>query len=249
MIADTLAILTLKSKGFIYYRRSLPALATVFPPRPAALYTRNVSPAPSLSYLLRKHTSKTRLPVLYLHGIGIGLLSQVELLDEIHAAVNNGADADDQVGILAVEILQISSRLTTSIPRSAEFVSQLKMLIDFHFGSGRFVLVSHSYGSILSTPIFKDAHLSSRISGALMIDPVSIQLHMPDVAYNFTLRKPVRANEWQLWYFASKDPSIAHTLGRHLFWSECVLWRSQIENLIRDQRMRCVSYSHDRGIF
>lgn len=39
-------------------------------------------------------------------------------------------------------------------------------------------------------------------------------------------------------YFASKDPQIAHTLGRHFFWSENVLWRDQIDHLIENHNMR-----------
>jgi pimeloyl-ACP methyl ester carboxylesterase len=238
MLADTAAIFLMKIKGFKYHRRTLAGLAAVFPPRPAALCTRRVSPAPKLSYFLRKHTSKTRLPVIFLHGIGIGMLPLIDFLDDMHSALNKGAAADDQVGILAVEILQISSRLTEPMPRRAEFVSQLTTLINHHFGHGRVVLVAHSYGTVLSSHVLRDPQLSPRISGTLLIDPVSILLHMPDVAYNFTVRPPVRANEWELWWFGSKDPQVAHTLGRHFFWSECILWRDEIENLIEKHNMR-----------
>ena len=62
----------------------------------------------------------------------------------------------------------------------------------------------------------------------LLIDPVSFMLSSPDVAYNFTRRKPRSANEWQLYYFASTDPGIAYTLGRTFFWAECVLWREDV---------------------
>jgi pimeloyl-ACP methyl ester carboxylesterase len=243
MLADTVAILLLKIKGYKYYRRTLAGVAAVFPPRPAALCTRKVSIAPSLSYFLRKHTSKTRLPVIYLHGIGIGILPHIDVLDDLHTALNKGAGPEDQVGILAVEILQISSRLTGPIPRRAEFITQLTTLINHHFGHGRVVLVAHSYGTVLSSHVLRDPHLSSRISGTLLIDPVSILLHMPDVAYNFTMRPPVRAQEWELWWFGSKDPQVAHTLGRHFFWSECVLWRDDIEKLIKDHGMRLVQHS------
>lgn len=237
MLVDTLALLLMKSKGFIYYRKPLPGLIAVFPPRPAALSTCKVSSAPSLSYFLREHTSKTRLPVIYLHGIGIGILPHVQFLDELNSALNAAASADDKVGILVVEFLQISSRLTTPVPHGTEMVSQLTTLIDHHFGPGRVVLVAHSYGSILSTPILNDPKVSSRISGTLLIDPVSIQLYMPDVAHNFTRRKPVKADEWAL-YWLGRDPGVAHTLGRHLFWSESVLWREQIEKLIKNHDMR-----------
>lgn len=238
MLADTFAILLLMKDGFDYYRRRLPNLAAVFPPRPAALLTRDVSVVPDFSYFLRRHTSKTRLPIVFIHGIGVGLISHVPFLDELHRSLNAGTAEDDQVGIVAIEVLQVSSRITTSIPRRIEFVSQLTSIINHHFGTGRFVLASHSYGSVLSTHVMNDPHLSIRISGTLLIDPVSILLHMPDVAYNFTVRPPVRANEWQLWYFASKDPQIAHTLGRHFFWSENVLWRDQIDHLMINHNMR-----------
>ncbi|KAF2163373.1 hypothetical protein M409DRAFT_26410 [Zasmidium cellare ATCC 36951] len=238
MLVDTFTISLFLKNGFEYHRRTLPRLAAVFPPRPAALLTRHVSVVPDFSYVLRRHTSKTRLPIVFIHGIGVGLLTHVTFLNELHRALNAGASEDDQVGIVAIEVLQISSRITTSIPRRVEFVSQLTNIINHHFGTGRFVLASHSYGSVMSTHVMNDPHLSPRISATLLIDPVSILLHMPDVAYNFTVRPPVRANEWQLWYFASKDPQIAHTLGRYFFWSENVLWRDQIDHLMVNHNMR-----------
>jgi hypothetical protein len=43
-----------------------------------------------------------------------------------------------------------------------------------------------------------------------------------------TWRKPKRANEWQLHYMASKDLGVAHTLARHFFWSENILWKEDV---------------------
>ena len=61
-----------------------------------------------------------------------------------------------------------------------------------------------------------------------MIDPVTILLHLPDVAFNFTYRKPKQANELQLHYFASTDMGVAHTLGRCFFWQEIILWKHEL---------------------
>lgn len=41
-------------------------------------------------------------------------------------------------------------------------------------------------------------------------------------------RKPTRANEHQLHYFASKDMGVSHTLFRRFFWSENILWKEDI---------------------
>lgn len=84
--------------------------------------------------------------------------------------------------------------------------------------------MTHSYGSILFTHMLSDPTISPKISSALLIDPVTFLLHTPDVAYNFTVRRPRQANEWQLWYFASKDPMVAYTLGRHFHWAQNALW-------------------------
>lgn len=49
------------------------------------------------------------------------------------------------------------------------------------------------------------------------------------MAYNFVCRKPRRANEHQLTYFASKDMGVSHTLSRRFFWSENILWKENIQ--------------------
>lgn len=230
MLLDTVGAIALWSQGYLYYRTSWSS-PWVYPPRLTAFFTSRESPASHLSYWYRTHTSKTRLPVIFLHGVGIGLQAYVEFLGLLEKALNADRAADDQVGIMAIEFMPISSRLTHPVPRRADFIQQVTRILDKH-GLKQVVLVNHSYGSIASSHILTDDVLSSRISAVLSIDPVTILLHLPDVAYNFTIRKPRRANEWQLWYFASKDPGIAHTLGRHLFWYESVLWRDRIVELV-----------------
>ena len=161
------------------------------------------------------------------------MLPQVRFLHEVDTALNSHNPNDGEVGILAIELLQISSRLTHPIPTREEFLQQLIKILDFH-GYSRYILASHSYGSILATHILTHQALASRVSATLLIDPVTMLLHMPDVAYNFTVRKPKHANEWQLYYFASKDPGVSHTLGRHFFWSENCLWRDRIVELVQN---------------
>jgi pimeloyl-ACP methyl ester carboxylesterase len=173
----------------------------------------------NLSYWLRPHTSKTLLPVLFIHGIGVGLIPNINLLRELSFALNVDCDnrCDGQVRIMAIEILQVSSRITHAIPKRSAYLAQLAQVLNMHQFE-RFVLASHSYGSVLSTYILTHEPLARRVASTLLIDPVTILLHMPDVAYNFTARLPKHAKEWQLWFFGSKDPGVAYTLGRHFFW-------------------------------
>lgn len=220
--------------GFSYWRTSV-AGPWVLPPRPATMLSAGRSPAESLSYWYRPHTSKTRLPVLFIHGIGIGLYPYVDTLEAIAKQSQSKAEnpADGDIGVLAIELLPISSRLTQPILHREAFIKQITSILDKH-NYTTFVLASHSYGSVFTSYMLTHDALASRISATVLIDPVTILLHMPDVAYNFTVRPPKSANEWQLWYFASKDPGTSHTLGRHFFWYEGCLWKPRIEELVEN---------------
>lgn len=196
-------------------------LAHVFPPRPvAALAPSLASPSDRLSYWYRPAAHETTLPIVFLHGIGIGMYPYVNFLSELPATSS----------ILALEILPISMRLTrTNILAKSEFLRQFREILD-HLKIDRFVLVGHSYGTVLSGHVLQDHIMGEMVEGVVLVDPVCLLLHLPDVAYNFTRRMPTTANEWQLWYMASMDPGIALVLGRHFFWKENIIWK---EDLVR----------------
>lgn len=223
-VVDALTHVYLRFHNFRFYRASVSHSMTILPPRPHAFVASQRSPSQAISYWYRPHTSTTKLPILFLHGIGVGLYPYKEFLKE----VNQGrCEEGGQVGILAVEILCISSRLTSPMLPKAEMCRQLRDILDQH-QFHKFVLVSHSYGSVIATHLLKTLDLAPRISSIVLVDPVSILLNQPDVAYNFTVRKPRFANEWLLWYFGSKDIGVAHTLSRTFFWSENIIWKEDV---------------------
>lgn len=192
----------------------------VFPPRPLAVLgpSKNKSPSDQLSYWYRPAAHESTLPVVFLHGIGIGMYPYVNFLSALPSTSS----------VLAVEILPISMRLTkTNILAKPEFLRHFKEILR-HLKIDRFVLVGHSYGTVLSGHVLRDPDLGARTEGVVLVDPVCLLLHLPDVAYNFTRRMPKSANEWQLWYMASMDPGIALVLGRHFFWRENIIWKDDL---------------------
>lgn len=200
-------------------------LLRVFPPRllASAELARRQSPSDELCYWYRRPRSPTTgvsptLPIVFLHGIGIGLYPYVPFL----------ASLPSTSPIIALEILPISMRLTKSnILARPDFIRHLKEILRHHH-IDQFVLVGHSYGTVMATHVLHDSELSPRVEGVMLVDPVTLLLNLPDVAYNFTRRTPQTANEWQLWYLASMDPGIALVLGRHFFWRENIIFKEEL---------------------
>ncbi|KAI2638450.1 Alpha/Beta hydrolase protein [Xylaria nigripes] len=222
-LVDLVTHLQLAYHGFHYYALPM-SHSSVIPLRPQSFLAQNRSVS-ELSYWYRPHRSKNKIPLVFLHGIGVGLWTYVSYLSEI----NSNCSEDDQVGIIALEYLPVSARLTDPPLSQSEFLSQLTAILDAH-GWSRFAVVGHSYGTVLATHMLKSPGLNARIESIVLVDPVCILLHLPDVAYNFTRRKPRRANEYLLWYFASMEPGVAHCMGRHFFWKDSIAWK---EDLVR----------------
>ncbi|KAM3084070.1 hypothetical protein ACMFMG_001822 [Clarireedia jacksonii] len=220
---DFLTFCSLRFHGFHFHRTSINQSLSILPIRPQSFWTTYRSPASHISYWHRPHTSQTKLPIIFIHGIGIGLYPYTSFLNELNA------ETDDKVGIIALEIMNISFRLTHSGLLREETCREISQILDQYFPPDqKFILISHSYGTIITTHVLHDRNLSPRIGPIVLIDPVSICLHLPSVAFNFTRRIPKAANEYQLYYFASMDPGVAHTLGRRFFWNENVLWKQDL---------------------
>lgn len=208
--------------GFSFCRTTLTRFFRVFPLRPYTLFSSRKSPAPHLTYWYREHKAKDRLPVLFLHGIGVGLWPYTKFLGEL---IKDGKNED--IGIIALEMMPISSRMTQPATKKDQMVSEIHAILKKHRWD-KVVLVSHSYGTVVATHLIKSPVTAPYVGPALFIDPVCFLLHLPDVAYNFTVRKPVHANEHQLWYFPSKDMGVAHTLAKRFSWSDNIIWKEDL---------------------
>ena len=223
---DLVTYLYMNLYGFSFHRIRLSRFLTVFPFRMNTLTARKISPSDTISYWHLPHTSKSRRPILFIHGIGIGLYPYVNFLAEINRAHR---DSDDgQVGIIAVELMPISFRITGEMPNHQQICDDIVAILEKH-GWNKFVLSTHSYGSVIATNMLKHRKLSLEIDSVLLSDPVTFLLQLPDVAYNFTRRPPRHANEHQLYYFASTDMCVAQTLARHFFWLQNIMWKEDVE--------------------
>ncbi|ODA79540.1 hypothetical protein RJ55_05134 [Drechmeria coniospora] len=220
-LVDQLTHLAMLSHGFQFYARSPSVALRTIPPRPQELIALRRSPVSDLSYWYYPYCrTNGELPIVFFHGIGIGLWTYIRFVADLRAAKTRG--------VIAIELLPISFRLTAPPPDKLRFLLQMVTILGHHQGWDKFAIASHSYGSVLATHMLRSPALGHRVASIVLIDPVTIMLHLPSVAYNFTRRYPSKANEWQLWYFASTDPGVAHCLGRHFFWRENIIWKDEL---------------------
>ncbi|KFA54177.1 hypothetical protein S40293_06286 [Stachybotrys chartarum IBT 40293] len=240
-LVDQLTHILLTWNGYQYYARAPSTALDVFPPRPQDFLSRRRSAAPALSYWFHPHSDDSKVPLIFFHGIGVGLWTYIRFLLELMPAPGKQAPCS---GVMAIEFLPVSFRLTAPPPDKTEFLRQMTRILEHH-GWASYAIASHSYGSVLTTHMLRSPSLGGRVASIVLIDPVTICLHLPSVAYNFTRRQPRRANEWQLWYFASMDPAVALCLGRNFFWRENIIWK---EDLMGSESMSgSVASSKGRG--
>ncbi|KAJ5292126.1 hypothetical protein N7478_001377 [Penicillium angulare] len=209
-VVDTITYCKKLCHGFHFHRNMLLRFFTVFPCRPLTIFTAYQSPARHLTYWHRPHTSKNRLPVLFIHGIGIGLYPYTGFLRDLNRELEIGATDDSKIGIIALEIMPVSSRITHPALQKDDMIREIMEIMRYH-GWNRFMLVSHSYGSIIAAHLLKSECFAALIGPTVFIDPVSFLLHLPD-----------------LWYFGSQDMGVAHTLARRFFWIDNIIWKEDL---------------------
>ncbi|KAE9397158.1 hypothetical protein BT96DRAFT_957969 [Gymnopus androsaceus JB14] len=226
-LVDLITCIRLYAIGFRHYSPSV--LGRVFPPRLLTLFSKP-SVTEHISYWYKPHKSLKKDPV-------IGLYPYVPFLKEL---IRTNPD----MGILLIELVPITMHITSNaIPPRREMLDALYTTMN-SLGISRAVLASHSYGTVIAAHVIRDRDSTSQsitkplITGQLLVDPVCLLLHLPNVAFNFLYRVPRRANEWQLWYFASQDPDIAYTLSRCFFWADNILWKDDLMYLTGEEEVK-----------
>lgn len=141
-VVDTIASISLRYHSFNFHRTSFSQFLATFPLRLSTLFATYTSHAKGLTYWHRPHTSKTRLPILFIHGIGVGLYPYINFLAEINADIDENP-LDGQVGIIAIEIMSVSSRITYEAMLKEEMCDEIRRILTAH-GWEKCVLVSHS---------------------------------------------------------------------------------------------------------
>ncbi|KAF9018560.1 hypothetical protein BDZ89DRAFT_1073793 [Hymenopellis radicata] len=198
-----------------------------FPSRPWTILSRK-SVTPEVPYWFRPHRSTTKKPIIFIHGIGIGLFPYIPFMREL----------DPEVGILLIEILPVSTRMTSMpvLPRPVMLDTFYTITSSLNISEA--ILISHSYGTVVAGHIMRSQQLARReklpplptkITAYCFVDPIPFPYISLTSHSIFSLPDTEQCQRMAVWFFASRDADVGRTLGRHFFWMENVLFKEDLE--------------------
>lgn len=211
----------------------------------------------TISYLLRipegwtpekgRHEPNA-MPIVYLHGLGFGLLQNHLLLKHLVSSLPSHPLLVPLAHHTAHAIFNDRHLKPWTRPELVSAVKEACIRHGFYdpdFGGG-VSMMSHSNGSVHHGWVLKDfPELTKRNT---FVDPVVFSLweggelswlpgrrqaltnHRPDVCYNFCYRKPSEALELLLDYFVATEVGIANYIQRHFNWCDNTLFIEEIPN-------------------
>lgn len=170
-----------------------------------------------------KKGEKRGLPIVFLHGLGIGLGQYITLLKKL------GDHRDGVVILLQPHIsTNIFSSQFLSPPSKDDQAAALISLLSKHHMSSVATL-SHSNGTMVLGWLLR--HSPSLFVRNILVDPVSFCLWEGSVCYSFIHRRWATGIEVLLGYFVGRELGTAHTIARRFLWFDMILWADEFPSL------------------
>ncbi|KAJ3187982.1 hypothetical protein HDU85_006375 [Gaertneriomyces sp. JEL0708] len=170
----------------------------------------------TLRYLYRSPSEAMppgSMPVVFIHGIGIGLGAYLPFLMKLPR----------NVPVYLLEWPHVSMQLSEEVPSIPDTLAFLSSMLN-RDGHPKATFVAHSLGTVAVSWMLRSRLHRNRVGAAVLLDPVTFLLHDPSVAFNFLYRPPHTVLELLMSYFVSREMYIAHSLSRHFHWSKNVLF-------------------------
>ena len=164
--------------------------------------------------------TSSRAPILMLHGICSGWLFYSQLITCL--------SSERPIILVEIDAIKIKS-MQFDMPTPKNFSSAVMDILKRHNFS-QVSIVGHSFGSITAGWFVKA--YPEAVSHVTLLDPVSLLLCFPDVAYNFIYRPPQTFMQYLIYFFASRELTISHTLHRLFFWYNNIILLEEIPSNI-----------------
>jgi len=161
-----------------------------------------------------------RAPILMLHGICSGWLFYSNLITSL--------SSERPIILVEIDAIKIKS-MQFDMPTPMNFSSTVLDILKRH-NFAQVSIVGHSFGTITAGWFVKA--YPEAVAHITLLDPVSLLLCFPDVAYNFIYRPPTTIMQYLIYYFASQELTISHTLHRLFFWYNNIIFLEEIPSNI-----------------
>ncbi|GMH82628.1 hypothetical protein TrST_g12519 [Triparma strigata] len=162
-----------------------------------------------------------RCPIVFISGIGIGLVAYLKLVDR-WLEEHPGRE------IFLVDLPEYSLRFTTSVSILSP-LDRASALTAMLGGRGAH-FVGHSLGSVVISWVIRLAP-ESVVKAATFIDPVCFLLFHSSVAANFVYRPPATPLDCLVSYFVAKELYVNNALHRHFRWQTNLLDPALLEDI------------------
>lgn len=155
-------------------------------------------------------------PLLFFHGISSGWAFYTRIIRHL--------GSDRTILLVDLEATKVKS-LVFTMPTPAKFTEIVAAIMKRHHVE-KVSIVGHSFGTISAG--WMATLRPDLVSHLILMDPVSLLLSLPDVAYNFLYRPPKKLIEWLIYLSAAREITISHMLHRHFSWYRNILWLEDI---------------------
>lgn len=157
-----------------------------------------------LRYFYKQGNVQNKQPLLYFHGIGLGVIFNTKLITEIQ----------EDREIFIVELPWVSQRLGERTPKPQEFVFNIEFLLTSHgLDKSGVCVLGHSYGSCVATWMM--IYSPKLVKSVVLIEPVCMLLFMHKVCYRFLYAENTSFLSVVARYFTAREISVAAALTRH----------------------------------
>ncbi|GFR43461.1 hypothetical protein Agub_g4544 [Astrephomene gubernaculifera] len=160
-------------------------------------------------------SSAATAPILFLHGVGLGLLPYLNFLLRLSSL---------RRPVVAVEVRHLSMRVCTAVPEEDEVVATIVEALARH-DVRQVHVTGHSYGTFMASRLVQ-LH-KPMVASLTLLDPVCFVMFSGKLIYNFVYRNPSVGASLLTW-FISRDLSHATSVSRRFYWSLLNLWPDQL---------------------
>ncbi|RUS25207.1 hypothetical protein BC938DRAFT_472484 [Jimgerdemannia flammicorona] len=183
--------------------------------------------------LQKNYDGVDRSPVVFVHGIGMGLMAYIPFLNFLHK--HPAYPRTRPLLLLELPHISMSLPFVTKLshpPTMHETVAAISSAFTRHGLVAPATWCGHSLGTIVAGWTRK--HRPDLVRNMVLIDPVCFMLWEADLCHNFVYKMPCSGWDLVQWYFVAKEAGITWILGRHFWWYQNILFPSQLLSLPSD---------------